>query len=54
MIDMLGLDRSENNDGRHKLSLVSVVSGDNPGRDNSRKRAVNSRPTQINSREFVA
>jgi len=34
MMDMLGLDRNENNDGRHKLSWLSVVSGDNPGREN--------------------
>jgi len=37
MIDMLGLDRRENNDSRHKLSRLSVVSGDNPARDNPRK-----------------
>jgi len=37
MMDMLGLDRRENNDSRHKLSRLSVVSGDNPARDNPRK-----------------
>jgi hypothetical protein len=54
MIDMLGLDRNENNDGRHKLSRPSVVKGDNPGLDNSRKRTVNSWLTQINGYEFVS
>jgi len=53
MIDMLGLDRSENNYGRHKLSPPWIVKGDNPGRDNSRKRAVNSWLAQINGHEFV-
>jgi hypothetical protein len=54
MIDMLGLDRNENNDGRHKLSRPSVVKGDNPGLDNWRKRTVNSWLAQINGYEFVS
>jgi len=37
MMDMLGLNRCENNDDRHKLSRLSVVSGDNPDRNNPRK-----------------
>jgi hypothetical protein len=31
MVYMLGPDRRENNDGRHKLSCQPVVSSDNPG-----------------------
>ena len=54
MMDMLGLDRQENNDSRHKLSRLSVVSGDNEARDNPRKRAANSWLAQINGRGFVA
>jgi hypothetical protein len=54
MMDMLGLNRCENNDGRHKLSRLSVVSGDNRDRENPRKRAFNSRLAQINGFGFVA
>jgi hypothetical protein len=54
MMDMLGLDRREDNDSRHKLSRLSVVSGDNATRDNPRKRAFNSRLAQIDGPGFVA
>jgi hypothetical protein len=54
MMDMLGLDTCENNDGCHKLSCQSVVSGDNPARDNPPKQAINSRLAQIPGPGFVA
>jgi hypothetical protein len=53
MMDMLGLGRRENNNDRHKLYSQSVVSDDNPPRENPPKRPSNSRQAQFSGSGFV-
>jgi hypothetical protein len=53
MMDMLGLGGRENNNDRHKLYSQSVVSDDNPPRENPPKRPSNSRQAQFSGSGFV-